>query len=49
MINEGKNLLFTHVMLFPGAAVSVTVAGFNLVGEALHEAVGLDTVRTPWL
>ena len=51
MINEGKNLLFTapHVMLFPGAAVAITVAGFNLVGEALYEAVGVDAVRTPWL
>ena len=51
MINEGKNLLFTspHVMLFPGAAVALTVAGFNLVGEALYDAVGVDAVRTPWL
>lgn len=50
-LNEGKNLLFTspHVMLFPGAAVAVTVAGFNLVGEALCETAGLDAVRTPWL
>ena len=51
MINEGRNLLFTspHVMLFPGAAVTITVVGFNLVGEALYEAVGVDAVRTPWL
>ena len=51
MINEGTNLLFTspHVMLFPGAAVAITVVGFNLVGEALYEAVGVDAVRTPWL
>ena len=51
MINEGRNLLFTspHVMLFPGAAVTITVVGVNLVGEALYEAVGVDAVRTPWL
>ena len=50
MINEGKNLLFTspRVMLVPGAALAITVAGFNLVGEALYEAVGVDAVRTPW-
>lgn len=51
MINEGKNLLFTapHVMLFPGAAVAITAAGFNLVGDALCDAVGVEAVRTPWL
>ena len=27
----------------------ITVAGFNLVGEALYDAVGVDAVRTPWL
>ena len=51
MINEGKNLLFTspHVMLFPGAAVAITAAGFNLVGEAVYDAGGVDAARTPWL
>lgn len=41
MLNEGKNFFFSspHLMLFPGAAISVAVLGFNLLGDGLRDVL----------
>lgn len=41
MLNEGQNVLNTspQLALFPGLAITVSVLGFTLVGEALREAL----------
>ncbi|MGQ0743813.1 MAG: ABC transporter permease [Acidimicrobiales bacterium] len=41
MINEGRGLLFTdaRLMLVPGVAISLTVLGFNLLGDGLRDAL----------
>lgn len=42
MISEGKDVLFVapHVLLFPGAALTTAVLGFNLLGEGLADRLG---------
>lgn len=39
MLNDGRNAFFAapHVMLFPGIAISLTVLGFNLLGDGLRD------------
>lgn len=39
MINDGRNFLFSapHALLAPGFAISLTVLGFNLLGDALRD------------
>ena len=41
MVNDGRNFLFSapHVLLVPGLAISVTVLGFNLLGDGLRDAL----------
>ena len=41
MLNDGKNFFFSspHLMLFPGAAISITVLGFNLLGDGLRDVL----------
>ena len=41
MIAQGRGATFaaTHVVLFPGLAIMVTVLGFNLLGEGLQDAM----------
>jgi len=47
MINEGKDFLVVapHVMLFPGLALSLTVLGFNLLGDGLVDRIGATESR----
>jgi ABC-type dipeptide/oligopeptide/nickel transport system permease subunit len=41
MVAQGRSFLFTspHLLLFPGAAVLVTVTAFVLVGDGLRDAL----------
>jgi len=41
MANEGWRglLAYPHLILFPGVAISVTVLGFNLLGDGLRDAL----------
>ncbi len=41
MIGQERNQLFTapHLILFPGAAITLTVLGFNLLGDGLRDAL----------
>lgn len=41
MLSEGRYVLFEapHVTLFPGLAIMLTVMGFNLLGDALSDAL----------
>lgn len=41
MLNDARNFFFTapQLMLYPGAAITVTVLGFNLVGDGLRDAL----------
>jgi peptide/nickel transport system permease protein len=41
MISEGRNYIATHswLSLFPGLAILVTVAAFNLIGDGLRDAL----------
>jgi oligopeptide transport system permease protein len=43
MCNDGlRNLLsYPHMMLFPALAISLTVLTFNLLGDALRDAMAL--------
>lgn len=47
MINDGRNHFFTapHLILIPGAAIGATVLGFNLLGDALRDALDPHTAR----
>ncbi|MGQ0744523.1 MAG: ABC transporter permease [Acidimicrobiales bacterium] len=47
MINEGRGLLFSdaRLMVVPGIAISLTVLGFNLVGDGLRDALDPRLVR----
>jgi peptide/nickel transport system permease protein len=49
MINEGKDYLFVapHVMLFPGLTLSLTVLGFNLLGDGFVDSIGAKESRLP--
>ncbi len=41
MIAQERSLIFTspHMILFPGAAITLTVLGFNLLGDGLRDAL----------
>jgi peptide/nickel transport system permease protein len=41
MISEGRNFIVTHpwLSLFPGIAILLTVAAFNLIGDGLRDAL----------
>ncbi len=41
ILSEGRNRVFTqpHLVFFPGAAIMVTVLGFNLLGDGLRDAL----------
>jgi ABC-type dipeptide/oligopeptide/nickel transport system permease subunit len=41
MLSDGREYLFTapHMATFPGLAIFVTVMGFNLLGDALRDAI----------
>jgi peptide/nickel transport system permease protein len=41
MISEGRNYIATHpwLSLFPGLAILLTVAAFNLIGDGLRDAL----------
>jgi len=41
MLSNGKEFIFTapHLILFPGAAISITVLAFNLFGDGLRDAL----------
>ena len=41
MIGLERNQLFTapHLMFFPGIALTLTVLGFNLLGDGLRDAL----------
>ena len=41
MIANDRNLLFSapHLILFPGVAITLTVLGFNLLGDGLRDAL----------
>lgn len=41
MLNDARNFFFTapQLMLYPGAAITITVLGFNLVGDGLRDAL----------
>ena len=40
MISEGRTFITTHLWLslFPGIAIFLTVAAFNLIGDGLRDA-----------
>jgi peptide/nickel transport system permease protein len=39
MLNEGRQFLLVapHITAYPGLAISITVLGLNLIGDALTE------------
>jgi ABC-type dipeptide/oligopeptide/nickel transport system permease subunit len=41
ILSEGRNRVFTqpHLVFFPGAAIMITVLGFNLLGDGLRDAL----------
>ena len=41
MLNDARNFFFTapQLMIYPGAAITITVLGFNLVGDGLRDAL----------
>ena len=41
MIGQNSDKLFTapHLILFPGIALTLTVFGFNLLGDGLRDAL----------
>ena len=41
MIGLERNQLFTapHIILIPGIAITLTVLGFNLLGDGLRDAL----------
>lgn len=41
MLSESRNYVFTapHLVFFPGAAIMLTVLGFNLLGDGLRDAL----------
>jgi ABC-type dipeptide/oligopeptide/nickel transport system permease subunit len=41
MLSEARNYVFTapHLVFFPGAAIMLTVLGFNLLGDGLRDAL----------
>ena len=41
MINEAKQYIrvYPHLVTYPGIAIMVSVLGFNLLGDALQDAV----------
>ena len=41
MLNDARNFFFTapQLMVYPGAAITLTVLGFNLVGDGLRDAL----------
>lgn len=41
MLNDGRQFMekVPHVVIFPGAAISLTVLGFNLLGEGLRDVL----------
>jgi ABC-type dipeptide/oligopeptide/nickel transport system permease subunit len=41
MISEGRNYIVTQpwLSLFPGLAILLTVAAFNLIGDGLRDAL----------
>jgi ABC-type dipeptide/oligopeptide/nickel transport system permease subunit len=40
MLNRGRDFMRSapQLMLWPGLAITITVLGFNLFGDALHDA-----------
>lgn len=51
MLNEGKQFIFTHphVIFFPGAAVTITVFAFNILGDGLRDLMdprARDIIKT---
>lgn len=47
MLNDGRNFFLTapHVMLVPGAAIGVSVLGFNLLGDGIRDVLDPRTDR----
>jgi ABC-type dipeptide/oligopeptide/nickel transport system permease subunit len=41
MLNDGRKYMeaYPHVVVFPGAAISLTVLGFNLLGDGLRDVL----------
>jgi peptide/nickel transport system permease protein len=41
MLNAGRNffLLAPHLMIIPGVAISLTVLGFNMLGDGLRDVL----------
>jgi len=41
MLSESRNLVFTnpHLVFFPGIAITITVLGFNLLGDGLRDVL----------
>jgi peptide/nickel transport system permease protein len=41
MLSEARAYVFTapHLVLFPGIAITLTVLGFNLLGDGLRDAL----------
>jgi len=41
MLNDGRKYMeaYPHVVIFPGAAISLTVLGFNLLGDGLRDVL----------
>lgn len=41
MVNDGRNFLFSapHVILIPGLSISLTVLGFNLLGDGFRDVL----------
>jgi ABC-type dipeptide/oligopeptide/nickel transport system permease subunit len=41
MIGQNRNFIFNapHLILFPGIALSLTVLGFNLLGDGMRDAL----------
>jgi ABC-type dipeptide/oligopeptide/nickel transport system permease subunit len=41
MLGTGRKYMETapHVAIFPGLAIAITVLGFNLLGDALRDAL----------
>lgn len=49
MLNRGRDFMRTapHLMTYPGLAIMISVLGFNLLGDALQDSVGLRQTLQP--
>jgi oligopeptide/dipeptide ABC transporter ATP-binding protein len=47
MLSDAYEKIFTHPwqIVYPGVAIALTVLAFNLLGDGLRDAFGIDTVR----